>query len=1330
MVISRNCMHLISRGMRSLLPVLSVLAVLLWSAGRSGAASPIVELLNPPAGTTSINVLLLFPRVYTINGRALNTKQVNLQITKSGEVDPDVDTNLDVAAGAWRYDWAYPDTGGTFTISAAPTASGGTPVSITIELLVPGSPNPQGCADLMLNAGNVYANATAINVQLRIASSSVAVKTIAWDGDITGVGATPISVTNYNDNNSGSGLLYLCETAGSGTKTVTASVEFNTDPAETVGARRAIIVDIVKPTATSQDATVNDFVTPPDDGDVSVVNLSGTVTDADGPRAVLIELFEEDAPAAQPLTPATIAYGDTFGGTLDWTARVTVPNSSTAAHTFLVRAIDYAGNVGESSVYSISQYTGLALIKPFIVGRDISDSPVPVYVNGNKTIRSQVVNHDQYHSNSAKLYVDGSHSDADMISDAGVYYLTKDKDFSGAGEKSLYFFAKESGTHREVTSEILHIFIGPIGVSNLSVTNIVTKESVKYVAGTAHVQVSCSTAYFQNYVKTLNLNIDGVPTSIKDDVTYDGVTMNYDWDTTGVAPGSHSLRITGTDLDDNSITQSNLYTVYVANASLALADIVVTGDVSSSTPPRVKGTVTVTSRVTEAGGHDELIPLVINNKQLLGTETSPATPEATLTHVGPVYTLTYNWDTTNATDGVTYNLQYRIIDIFGATTLSNSSAVIVDNTSTNLTITKDDIAGLNPASGMYKDYPGDLNSIYVKGQIRIPGVCTNYDMIKLETIDTVEDRYIYFNTDPAVTSTDYTLTKIVAANTADITVDWDTVLETDGEYEIWLSATDINDLAVPCNHEILTVDNTVPDININDPSGATPQIKFNPSDGENQLPVKAMIDETNPLDWTVDIAYYLTGDTELKHDIYTWSERSKDSLPGRTNSPHILLTTTEASVGNVSVVWTIPDDWDTATSGTILVSAIDKAHNEAPLPPATPQRTFSFALPGDTTVAPIAALAVHLPDDAEPSARFVISKNNGEPATYETIGNPQTSGMAASSGDPTEDFIRPNAFYPNTDYDNSLTPTLVYNPKRVYTNTSFVVDASSRISPTDTPALMLAYKDTYSLTVAARVYDAGQGDVKQSIVEFILKGLAVSIWDQSITRTLDSIQIGGAECPTLYTLTNVANKEYYGSNQATLEVLVDKTNPTFQVMSPSSLYRAAAYTDASHTTNTPMATTQRYIVVPPGGTLPVVLKLNKNAPDDFLRTPLKRIEITNGGTTVYKQLPVLQLTLNDGRTGNPVSYGGTNVVYNLIRAAENPNPYNGDGRAMVTGNNFDQDGYTVAWNIPIDKKYAVGRIYRLRLQGMSDIVGNIAMTNASSRTVDAVDIYFKVSLSR
>jgi|GEM_PF-2107163 len=1334
----------IAQRMRFFLLAVSLPALFLWSGARVGAATPIAEILNP-SGVTAINVALLTPLVYTINGRALNTGQVTVTITKEGDVTPAVDTDVDVVAGAWQYPWEYPSGGGSFTIVATPTAPGGTADSITIALNAPLDPNPHESLDLMLNAGAVYANSTALNVQLRIAGGSTAINTVAWGGDIGAVAATSITTTNYNDNNAGTGLRYQATASGGdGAKTAIASVEFNWAPPETVSSRRSIILDMTKPTTTITAATENDYITQPDDPDnTAIIQLSGTVTDTYGPRSVEIQLFTTPGtPVAQPLTPAEIEYGNSFGGTLNWTARVSVPNTTTEAHNFRVIATDYAGNVNEDpTYYAIPIYSDLALGKPFIVGKEgVSDSPVPVYVTGTQTVRSVVTNPAKYKNNTAKFYVNSNDENASKEVITGVTYLAKNnKNFSFmSGEKTLKFRAKDDGTETYVYSEELNIFTGGIGVSSLLIDNIVPKAGVKYVAGIAALKANCSTGYFESYIKTLNLRDELVAngsvtnTSIKNLVSYTltggTLVLTYAWNTAALTPGLHKLRITGADIDDEDIDSSNEYTVYVANADLSLENIVVTGNVSSSTPPRVKDTVTVKSQVTEAYGNNFLIPIVINSKLLLGTEASPADPEATLQESGGIYHLTYDWDTTNAADNTTYNLQYKITDIFGGERYSASSAVIVDNTSTALTITTNDIDGLNPASGVFRNYPGDLNSIYVKGQIRIPGTGTNYDMIKLETIGGVEDRYIFFNTDPAVDPTDYTMTKMVAANTANITVDLDTALTADGEYEIWLSATDINDAPIPSNHEILTVDNTPPVININDPSSATPQIKFDPPT-DNTLTVKALIDEANPLDWTVDIAYYLSGDTDMKHDIYQWSERSKDGGPGRTNSTRIDLVSVESSVSNVSVIWTIPDDWDTATAGTILVSAIDKAENEAPTPPV-PQVTFTFALPGDTTVAPIAALAVNLADGADPSAKFVIAKNNGEPAAYETIGNPQTGGMGASSGDPSEGFTRPNGFYPDTDYNNPLTPTLEYDPKRVYTNSDFVVDAAARISPKDTLALMQAYPDTFSLTISSRLYNAGQNKVEQNIVEFILKNLAVTTWDKSVTRTLSSVQIGGVECPTLYTLTNVANKVYYGSNQTMLEVLIDKTSPAFRIMAPSSVYCARAYTDDTHTTSQPMSPAQRYIVIPPGGTVPVVFKLNKDVPDDYLRMPLKRAEVGSGVATVYKQMPELMMTLHDAVTGAPIKYKGEDVVYSLVRATESPNPYNGDGRALVTGNNFDRDGYTVAWNIPIDKKFAVGRTYRLRLQGMSDIVGNKAITDIAAQSVDAIDIFFKVSLRR
>jgi len=1343
--------------MRAVLPAASLLVLFLWSGVRSTAATSIAEILNPPAGVTALNVALLTPLVYTVNGRALNTHQVNIKITKAGDLTPTIDTDVAVVAGAWQYAWTVPSAGGVFTIAVAPPA-GGTGDSRSITLKTPVDPNPHESLDLLLNAGAVYANSTAITVQLRIAGGSTPVNTVTWGGDLTGVAATPIPTTHFNDNNDSSGLRYQGTAGGDGVKTATASVEFNWTPPETIVTSRRIILDMTKPTTTTLSATDSDFITQPDSG-TAVVELTGTVTDTYGPRAVLIELFNSPGtPTGTPLTPATIVYGSTFGGTLDWTATVSVPNVTAGTHKFRVTAIDYAGNVyTDPTYYTIPQYSALALGKPFIVGKEgASDAPVPVYVTGTQTVRSQMTNPTKYKDvpKSGKLYIVSNSTTSDIADNvvviAGISYLPRNnKNFNSlsAGEKTLYFYAKEKGTGTEVTSADLHVFVGPIGVSSLAINNVVTKSGVKYVAGTAALQATCSTSYFQNYIATINLrdDLNGTVTTTAITPTYspDGLTLLYSWDTTTVDPGTHKVRITGTDVDGNIITQSNEYTVYIANANLSLGNITLTGDVSASTPPRVKDTITVKSRITEADGNDFLIPLVISSKQLLGTEAASA-PEATLDHIGGVYYLTYNWDTTNATNGTTYTLQYKITDIFTGTDNSSSTAVIVDNTSTALTIPVADIAGLNATSGVYRNYPGDLNSIYVKGQIRIPGTCTNYDMLKNELISTgpdVYDRIISFLTDPTVGASTYTLNKIVATNTANVTVDWDTTLLTDGggnplldgEYEAWLSATDINDITVPCNHVLLTVDNNPPVITMNDPSGALPQIKFDPPNGDNKLAVKAKIDDENPLDWTVDIAYYVTGDASLKHAIYTWSERSKDSLPGRTNSASISLKTAEASVGNVSVVWTIPDTWNTATNGTILVTAVDKAQNTAPPAPATPQVTFSFAVPGDTTVAPVAALAVHLPGGAGADARFVIVKNNGQTATYATIGNPLTPGMAASSGDPSDGFTRPNAFYPTTDYNNLLTKALAYQPLRVYTNNPFVVDAAARVSPKDTLTLMAQFPVFYSLTVTNRVYDFAQGKAIARNVAFLPRSIGDTQWDQSITQTLAAEEIGGVGCPTLYSLNDIASKDYYGSNQASLEVLVDTTHPDFRILSPSSLYCTASYTDAD-TTNTPMPAGQQFIVVPPGGTIPLVFKLNKNVADDDLRTPLKRMEVISGGTTVYKQMPAVKLSLQDGATGNTIIYNGANVIFNLVKAVESPNPYNGDGRALVTGNNTDQDGYTVAWNIPIDKKFAVGRIYRLRLTGMSDIVGNPAMTTITTgglpRTVDAIDIYFKVSLRR
>ncbi|MHB0934831.1 MAG: hypothetical protein ACYC6A_00445 [Armatimonadota bacterium] len=165
---------------------------------------------------------------------------------------------------------------------------------------------------------------------------------------------------------------------------------------------------------------------------------------------------------------------------------------------------------------------------------------------------------------------------------------------------------------------------------------------------------------------------------------------------------------------------------------------------------------------------------------------------------------------------------------------------------------------------------------------------------------------------------------------------------------------------------------------------------------------------------------------------------------------------------------------------------------------------------------------------------------------------------------------------------------------------------------------------------------------------------------------------------------------------------------------------------------TPVTTPTSRLIIPPGGTLSLVFTINKqDVPDHDLRTPLKRI-------SKDKQIPKVTLELYDSATGKPYLYNGLPVTYNLQNAVEKPNPYNGNGKALVTGNDTQQSGYTVSWNIPIDRRYAVGRYYKIRLSGMGDIVGNRAVYGTYNTlgalqkdlTKDGVDVFFKVSLSR
>jgi len=165
--------------------------------------------------------------------------------------------------------------------------------------------------------------------------------------------------------------------------------------------------------------------------------------------------------------------------------------------------------------------------------------------------------------------------------------------------------------------------------------------------------------------------------------------------------------------------------------------------------------------------------------------------------------------------------------------------------------------------------------------------------------------------------------------------------------------------------------------------------------------------------------------------------------------------------------------------------------------------------------------------------------------------------------------------------------------------------------------------------------------------------------------------------------------------------------------------------------STTVTTPTSRLIVPPGGTVSLVFTINKqDVPDHDLRTPLKRINKD-------KQIPKVTLELYDSATGKPYLYNGLPVTYNLQNAVEKPNPYNGDGKALVTGNDTQQSGYTVSWNIPIDRRYAVGRYYKIRLTGMSDIVGNRAVYGTYNTlgelqkdlTRNGVDIFFKVSLT-
>ncbi|MEM4488443.1 MAG: Ig-like domain-containing protein, partial [Desulfurococcaceae archaeon] len=326
----------------------------------------------------------------------------------------------------------------------------------------------------------------------------------------------------------------------------------------------------------------------------------------------------------------TYTWTTTGAVTYDWdTTQV-----ADGPHTIEARAYDKAGNTASHSITVIVDNT-LPTVH--------IDAPLDgAYVRGTVTIQ---VTWNDANPDKCELYIDGTLKYT--WTTAGT--VTYDWDSAQVTDGSHTIEAKAYDKAGNIASHSITVIVD----NTLPYVHVDAPLDGAYVRGTVTIQVTWNDA---NPDKC-ELYIDGVLTYTW---TITGA-VTYNWDTTRVADGPHTIEARAYDKAGN--TASHSITVIVDN-TLPYVHIDAPTDGT-----HVRGVVTI--QVTWNDANPDKCELYIDDVL-----------KYTWTITG---TMTYNWDTTQVTDG-SHTIEARAYDKVG-NTASHSITVIVDNTLPTIVIT-------------------------------------------------------------------------------------------------------------------------------------------------------------------------------------------------------------------------------------------------------------------------------------------------------------------------------------------------------------------------------------------------------------------------------------------------------------------------------------------------------------------------------------------------------------------------------------------------------------------------------------------------------------------
>lgn len=808
--------------------------------------------------------------------------------------------------------------------------------------------------------------------------------------------------------------------------------------------------------------------------------------------------------------------------------------------------------------------------------------------------------------------------------------------------------------------------------------------------------------------------------------------------------------------------------------SASAVDTASLGSVILGTPGTVKGTIGLHCAVV--GTADKLVlddatnsPLLLNIQKgtltpVLHTWTDDGAPITVDASYNTDKTIHASWTPNAATQqNNTYKLYFSAYKtISSGTQLITSGPLYFTVHISAPTLSVDNVTDTADTN-----MPKSGGTYYAHSDIKVKGTCTNYDMTNAD---------ITFVSDP-VLPTETPAGSVTGTTSPTVTVP----KQVDGNYTFSFLAHLKSDPNIPvaCNPTAtVCFDSVKPVPTLTSPSGNPAKLHFDPSSTSQTINIQGSIEEDHPSGWLLTVDYTANGTPRTAVLPYhcAGSKTTDIDLAG---SP----TTT-----NVAAVFHCPNSVTLGNVNTITLTAYDLAGNVSD-PVAT--TTFEFAPSGDQKLAPVATVQLH---------GYVAAKEeNGFASTYDMLvqgpgagplfpcSTLRVTGMGASSGYPTF-TVRPNPFFPTTDFDlvdpvinSSQKLPWKYQPQTTYSSSTVAVFSSVRRPKEDNiPTGQYGeFSSSYFMTITP-TYPSGEKPTDAFPASIYP---TVPAFD-SIFSTIDdentdwvNIDIHRSDPQTdpnssdrvlpipadntvvKYNVSTITTKQSYGSNIATLDVVIDKVKPVVAVLAPS-----------TSQTNP--------ILVAPGSVITVIFTVKKPIDDDSFRTPIQReisagfkgqwnastntpaiaslsprngdyyLVITSGTTPLsgitdwalgdiayyngtkwikvdisYISLPIPKVTCKiSGNFVNPTTT--TDAVYSLATAYKSTDPVAHNGKATVTGNHTDKNGYTVAWSIPIDKTFAISKsltnnIYKLTLSGIQDIVLNTAATQS---------VYFRVGL--